>query len=201
MSGKPIANGTLANLTVGVEEIACLYDCTRETIAIWVKHGMPKVGRGRYPVIEVVKWVRQRDSGEVAENDSTLVAERRRLVISQRQRCDLENAKSRSEMLDAELTASAIHACMADIATGMDSLGPRVASRVASIDDPAIVQRMIFDECRNIRRTAAGRLKAFADSFRGLDDPGRPAKPKRRRVGRSASNPPAGEPGAGALAY
>lgn len=191
-------------MAVSATFLASLFSVTEAAVMKWVREGgMPKGEKhGRYNLKACIEW-RIRCLVEKAsdpEESDDLKEERRKLIVAQRHGQELNNARERAELLDANLVASAIHGAFADVATGLDSLGPRIAGRVAMIDDPGTIQKMIFDECRNIRRTAAGRLQAFADSLGGGEDPGRPAKPKRRAVGGRKPRAATGEPGAGAVA-
>lgn len=201
MTGRKVRNGTLAGLTISGDELASLFGVARESIPRWVREeGLPKGGYGQYPVGECVRWYLERLKAKAAGESTEITEERRKLIVSQRIGQELENAKTRGELLDAGLVASAVQHMGALIATQLDGLAPRVASQLAQLRDPVAIARVITDECRNIRRAASGAVSHFAGQLVAGEDTGAAPKKRRRRVGGRKPDPAAGQPGAGAVA-
>jgi phage terminase Nu1 subunit (DNA packaging protein) len=190
------------NLIVSVTTLAGLLGVSPQSVAKYAREGdMPRAAtKGAYPLKACLQWNFKRLKDLAASSDGDLIEERRRLIVEQRRGHELGNAERRGELLSADQVATTLNAIMADIASGLDSLGPRLANRLATVNDPAIIQRTIFDECRNLRRAAAGRLHALALDYDGGEDSGRAAATKRGTVGRRTPDTAAGEPGAGAVA-
>lgn len=169
----------LGAIVAGVDQLAAIFGCSKANVmALSREHAMPRRSHGRYPLVECFTWYLEwlrtrssRDSAEVAES-------RLRLYDVQRQRGELDLAQRRGELLDAELVASVIQAILAAIATQMDGLGPRMAGALATIDDPASIQRKLFDECRNIRRNCAAEVLKIGLSL-AEDKAGAPVLKKR----------------------
>lgn len=172
----------------------------KTTICKWGadNESMPKHGRGEYPLVDFLLWVIQRRDAQQQPGD--LTEERKRLVIAQRQRQEMENAKIRGELIETEKVLTCLQEHAAVLATQLDGLAPRMAATLAAVDDPAIIQRKLFDACRDVRAGAAGALESLAGTYAGSLDPPPPAEEKRRTVGRRKQGAAARKPRARAVA-
>lgn len=168
MTGKKTrGNSTLHGLEVGPEALGILLRMTANSVTrLAAESGLPKNGRGLYPVIECLQWHFARLEARALENPGDLQAERCKLIKSQREGQDLANAQSRAAMLSADLVATAIRHLDSMIAARLDEL-PLLAPELSRLRDPAAISRRIQDECREVRTRAAGDILSFAAS---LDD-------------------------------
>lgn len=166
--------------TTNTAGVADLYQVTQRAVQHWVKEGMPTLKRGRFRLSDVVRW-RELKLTERAASD--ISEERKMLVAAQRQRTELENAKARSEVFDAGLVGDAIQEMAAIFASQLDSLAPRLAVKLSTLDDASVIQTVLLDECRHIRTACSAAVSAFGADLIGSEDSRPAAKKKRRSVG------------------
>jgi len=201
VAGKKVRNGTLVGLTVSGDEVADLLGVARESVPRWVREeAFPKVGYGQYPVRDCIRWYVERQRKQQAGESTEISEERRKLIVSQRIGQELANQKTRGELLDAAMVATAVQHMGALIATQLDGLAPRVSSQIGQLRDPVAIARVLADECRSIRRAASGAVAHFAGELVAVEDPRPAPKARRRRVGGREPGTAPGQSGAGAVA-
>lgn len=182
--------------------LAELLGCSPDMVRKYVNDfGMPRQGKGKYLLGECVQWYinRLRLRADGAET-SDIAEEKLKLVRAQRHRVELENKKRRGELLDAELVATVLNQSASVYASQLDGMGARLAALLSGMTDPGEIQRVLFDECRSIRESAAA---VFIDLANEDDHRGdtAPAKTKKRRaVGRRKPSPAKRKPRARAVA-
>lgn len=189
------------NATIALADLAEFLGVSQSAVMKWGREaGMPKGGiKGRYPLRDCVMWRINRAEAAAAGESKDIMEERRKLIVSQRQRQDLENAKFRQELFDAEAVKSVFRRALATVATQLDGLAPRITPRLLTVNDPAQMQRILFDECRNIRNAAADALKdQLIVDARDADSDG-PAEEERGGVGRRKPRTAARKSRAGAV--
>lgn len=191
-------------MTVSLAGLAKIFRVSESMVMKYARESqMPKgTEKGRYPLLASLWWREDRAAAaHAAEAESKdIVEERRKLIVSQRQHQELENAKMREEMLDASLVDTVIQQVGALIATQLDGLAPRLAPRLVLLQDQAAIQKMLYDECREIRTNASRAVSRYAATFAAGEDPPAPTQKKRRRVGRRKPDPAPGQSGAGPVA-
>ena len=166
---------------VGRDDIAELMSVDSRTVNLWAQQGMPKVARGKYRIRECVKWYVNRISAERGGGD--LHDERKKLVVQQRQRVELDNAKARGELVDIAELEDTLNRVGVIIATQLDGLAPRTAAKLATLDDPTVIQGYLLAECRNIRSAVSAEFTNIASDRVVIADSPTAAESKRRRVG------------------
>lgn len=188
-------------MTVSIAALAGFWGVSEASVNKWGREGgMPRgTEKGRYPFRECVLWRVAKLTNDTG-GDTDIAEERRQLIHAQRIGQELDNAKVREELLDADLVATAMQHLGALIATQLDGMAARLAPQLSQLHDPAAIAKVIFDECRSVRSTASRAVSAFASDLAGSDDPDAPAEKKRRGVGRRKPGTATGQPGAGAVA-
>lgn len=182
--------------------LATLLGVVRETITRFAKvEGMPKAERGKYHVKECFDWFLDRERGK-SSKDAPADKKARMLVARQQElRYKIENAEKLNELLPADLVQNAINQMASTLANQLDGLGPRMAAELAQIDDPAIVQRKLFDECRSIRSAATAALATIAGDIDSERDTQPATEPERGTVGRREPDIATEQPGTGEVAH
>lgn len=187
MARKPRvrSNQSLKEVTISVSEVAELFEIDRDTVTRQVREqGLPKSGHGSYPAWAVIKWYVSRLKTGAKGNDSGLMGEeRRKLIVAQRKHKELEAAQLRGELVPIEEVKTVIQEMGTILASQLDGLAPRMASRLSNETDPAVIQRMIFDECRGIRMASSRALEAYAGRGSSGEDPGAATEEERGGVG------------------
>ena len=132
------------------------------TVTHWCKGGMPHDGGGASGVklaIDIkaaVPWV-------VRNRTEQPGSERDRLAKEQADKFAIDNAIKRGELIQAQQVEDVLAAALATLASQLDGLPGRMATPLASLDDPATVRAKLLDETRRIRA-------AYADQFAKLGD-------------------------------
>ena len=113
-------------------ELCTIFGVTRQTLARYVRDGMPKEGYGQYYAPDCVQWLTQRlrDTSDVGGEA------RERLYIAQERKTTLE-ADEKAKLLIPATEAHHVLTTMAGLfLSQLVGLSPRVAGLVADIDDP-----------------------------------------------------------------
>ena len=198
MAAPTLKPDEVPKLVLNADSLAMLFGVTPQSVYVWARAGMPKASPGKYPVAECIQW---RIKELTATMGTGLEDERKRLIMTQRERAEIENAKLKSELLPAEEVATLLQQLGVIFTTQMQGLGPRLAQRVAAVDDPAVVQTVISDECTAIRAATSAAVQDFASAHGGFADTGTAASPQRRRVGKRKPRATARKSGAGKVAH
>ena len=141
---------------------AKLCGVTAQTVTNWCQDGMPHKGGGatgvklQIDIREAVPWV-------VRNRTEKPGSERDRLAKEQADKFAIDNAIKRGELVRAQQVEDVLAAALATLASQLDGLPGRMATPLASIDDPATVRANLLDEIRRIRA-------AYADQFAKLGD-------------------------------
>lgn len=176
----------LPKITVRLHTIATILGMTENAVILAVRNlGMPKIARGSYPLLDCVNWYIEylMRSGNIDESD--IHEERKKLIVSQRQRVDLDNAQKRGELIDAESVGEVLNRVASITSTLIDGLSPRVSSKVSNMTDAKEIQQYLFRECRDVRFNISSEIQAFGADYAGLENHLSTTKPRRGRVGGS----------------
>ncbi len=176
---------TFNGVTCGADALGELLGVTRETVARFAKvDGMPKGGRGVYPVAECVNWCIDRERNKGSNESPADKQARIDLNEQQTLKLKLQNQQSLLEMLPVELVRGALFKAVSSLASELEGLAARIAPELIDIDQPAEMQGRLRDELRQIRYTYATTLGTIAGDIVSGNDSKTTAKPKRRAVGR-----------------
>lgn len=189
-------------LTVTLPDLVKYLGVSKDMVMKYAREGgMPKgEAKGRYPLRDCVLWKIRKLENKTGEDSHDIAEERRKLIMAQRVGQELNNSKTRGELLDADLVASTMQQMAALFTTQLDGLAARVAPQLSQMRDPGEIAKVIFDECRAVRRSASGAVASFAGELAGGEDPEPAPEAKRGRVGRRKPDLAPGLPGAGAVA-
>lgn len=183
--------------TVKREELARILGLSDTMINRLNKDGMPKVSHGSYDLATCVQWYIQtwRDRAE-GSHVGNLWDEKKKQVIAQTERTELENAKLRGELIPRDVVNKTLNDVAVIISTQLDGLGARTSGIVAEMNDPGLIQGVLFDEARSIRAAIARSISDYAAMPDNGEDNTATTKTIRRRVGRSKPDSTPRKPGA-----
>ena len=163
----PSAGALSITQTVTRPVIAQLLDVSQGRIDQLVMEGMPKAARGKYEPLACVNWFiefwRERATG----TDASLDDIRKKLIVSQTEKNELDNAARKGELLPANDVTMAVQQIAVICSTRMDGLGARLAVDLASESDPARIETLVRKETRDIRRSIAQEIERLAA---GIDE-------------------------------
>jgi len=143
---------------------------------------LPQSVKGKYDLAKSVQaFIAYRSHGAVHEE---LRDGRKRWEDAKARREELLLRKLANELLPAEEAQVVVNEAMQIIASRMDGLPGRLASQLAGMSDPALIRKLLLDELRQIRATAADRLAVLGAVEVGGADPEAPAPKKSRSVGK-----------------
>lgn len=169
---------TFDGVTCNADALGELLGVTRETIARFAKvDGMPKGGRGVYPVAECVNWCIDRERNKGSNESPADKQARIDLNEQQTLKLKLQNQQSLLEMLPVELVRGALFKAVSSLASELEGLAARIAPELIDIDQPAEMQGRLRDELRQIRDTYAATLGTIAGDIVSGDDNKTAAKP------------------------
>lgn len=182
---KAIRIESLIECYISAPVLAELFGVSPDMVRRYVNdYGMPRVGNGKYLLGECVQWYINRLRLAAAGGESNDVAqEKLKLIRAQRHRVEIENKKSRGELIDHDTVANVINQIGSIFSTQLDGMAPRMASVLSGIDEPGEIQRILFNECRAVRATTATAATDLAITYDNGGDNPAAASEGRRAVG------------------
>ena len=135
----------------------------------------------------MIEHVGKRAGGDDPED---LTTARLDLVKAQTDGQLLENRRKGGELLPVDQVSRVLNEMALIVSGQLDGLGPRCAGTLAGMHEPADIQGMLFDECREIRTSIASAVQEFAGGFTscsldlGTDDKEKKAAKPRPRAKR-----------------
>lgn len=166
------------------DQLALMLDISREQVMRLVKFdGLPKRARGEYPLRECVEWYihHLRDLNKAGGAQEK--AKRMELIEAQKVRTQIANSIQLNELLPAGEVATVFNQVMSTVGSMLDGLAPRMAAQLAALDDPAKIQKVLFDECRDLRNTAATAVENIGLTYNSGDNTATTEDKERGSVG------------------
>lgn len=182
---------------VNAGELARIFGVSRKWVHELTKLGLPRAGR-LYDVAAAVQWHTARITERSSDEPQDIMEARRLLYIEQAAKCRLESDRLRGTVVSLDEARATLMEIGSIVASQLDSVAPRLAGLVAGETDQKHIQALLFEEHRSIRESIAEAIMGF-ERDSGFDHPASPDEDG-GPVGGHQADPPAGEPGAGALA-
>lgn len=182
--GELIASGF--SFLVTHEQLGEVLDLGHSMIAKLRDEGMPQVRRGVYDLRQCVQWYVdkwRRARGDVGgEEQSTRAA----LNIAQRERIELEIARTKGESLSRAAVVATFARLGVVLAARLNGLPARAADDLQALATPAEKRAYLREEVRSILAQLATTARdvsseAEAAMVAGTEDAPAPTKPKRRQ--------------------
>ena len=144
---------------VTAEQLADLFGVSRTMVYRYRDQGMPQAARNVFDLRACVRWMIERAAKpQTATEETTRAA----LNNAQRERVEIEIARSRGELIPrAEVRATLIDVAQI-VVSQLDALAPRLAPLSPSWSSPADCQAAILAEALAIRAAIAHRLHDYA---------------------------------------
>ncbi len=151
-------------LCISASQAIELFGVHRNTLAQWVKLGMPKSGSGWYPLKDCYDWVLNYKLGENEEQDedgnvkpksdaARKLLYEAKLKQEQAEAAELKNAISRGEYVSRDEVISELKRFFTTLKRSMTGYSRRVAMEVAPFVDPEtvrIIEQNITDTTNNV---------------------------------------------------
>ncbi|MGG1650121.1 hypothetical protein [Paenibacillus sp. NRS-1780] len=134
-------------LCISASYAAELFGVHRNTLAQWVKLGMPKVGSGWYPLKPCFDWVMEYRLGGDDEDDEEPKSDAARklrfeakLKEKQAEAAEFKNAVTKGEYIKRDEVVSELQRFFTTLKRSMTGISRRVAMEVAPYVDPETVR-------------------------------------------------------------
>ncbi len=127
--------------------LAKVWDVSERYVQRLAKEGViPKVGRGRYPLIAAtsayIRHLRERALGAQADAPLDYAVERAGLIKAQREKVELELKIARGELIPRETVERVQDGMIGAFRSRILSIPSKTAPILASVDDPGQVQQI-----------------------------------------------------------
>lgn len=126
-------------------ETAAVLGCDMRTLQRHVHRGMPRVAPDRFDLREVVPWVfdweRQKRAGDKRAGEAV-----DNLLRAQTAKISVQIAQARGELVPYEDVRQRLGAIASTIASGLDSLAPRLAGDLADRHDATEIAAVLKRE-------------------------------------------------------
>lgn len=144
---------------VTAEQLADLFNVSRTMIYKYRDQGMPQQARNVFDLRECVRWMIERAAKpQTATEETTRAA----LNNAQRERVEIEIARSRGELIPRSDVRTTLIEVAQIVVSQLDALAPRLAPLSPTWSSPAECQAAILAEALAIRAAIAHRLRDFA---------------------------------------
>jgi len=162
----------MSSFQLTAPELGRLLNVTGRTVLRLHANGvLPREGKRFDPFACVPRYLDYIKHDREASGD--LAAAKLKLTDAQRKAVEFKNRGTEKALVpiaDVEVMVERVGVLFG---SQLDGLPGRVAGQIAGDPDPAAVRKVLFDECRRIRNTAAGELEALAGGApHGEGDPG-----------------------------
>lgn len=149
------------------EQLGDVLDLGHSMIGKLREEGMPQVRRGLYDLRACVPWYVDKWRRARGDTSNEETSTRSALNIAQRQRIELEIARTKGELLDRDTvraTFAALGVLLAGVAAGF---GKRNAPLLAPMSSPDEVRAFLDSEWRAVLAQMAGEVGRLAADLRG----------------------------------
>jgi len=156
---------------LNVTNVALLLRFSENTVMTYAREsGLPRHGKNRYPLKDVVHWYIDRALAKQAGETTDLADERKKLVVAQRKKHETENAIKQGELIETEVVSSLLNEMAVIFARELEGVPARLSQKLSVLDDPQIIQKTLKDEVSSIRSRASAAVADFASAYRGGGD-------------------------------
>ena len=132
------------------QQMTQFYEVSRKGLAAWVKRGLPKNGRGRYPAISCFRWWKKFVIGQVDGQGTDLATERLFRERAKRKLDELKAGKEEGRLIDRSLAISWISQMIVEAKSNFWSLPRRMCGQLAAITDEKEIESLLREEIRRI---------------------------------------------------
>jgi len=144
---------------IATVDLAMIFGLTTQRITQLTAEGLPKIARGRFPLVEAVQWYinywKTKKIGGGSEID-TLKSD---LLRQQIKKAQTANDVEARELIPAHEIETTLNSIAVIIASRLDSIAPRLANELTNQDDPAQVKAILENETRQIRITISNEFE------------------------------------------
>ena len=148
-----------------------------------------QVAKGKYDLVDSVhRYAKYIQQGGSASGE--LASARQQTEAGAARKLKLENDLREGELIPAADVYQLVTSAMSIVAQGLDSLGGRVAGRLATMSDSGLIRQLIFQECRAIRASAADALLEYSEVTHGGKSDGKSQLNRQRRSCHSLAGSP-----------
>ena len=156
---------------IATVDLAMLFGLTTQRITQLSAEGLPKIARGRFPLVDAVKWYinywKTKKLGGGSEIDSL----KGDLLKQQIRKAQTANDAESRLLIPAHEIQSTLNAIAVIISSRLDSIAPRLANELTNQDDPALVKSILENETRQIRIAISNEFNNLqSDSDSGADN-------------------------------
>lgn len=137
--------------------LATIAGVTERQVTNYVKDGMPQAARGMFDLRECVPWLMDKARGRA--KTTTEASSATELNVARRKRIELEMRERSRELVPVEDVRRTVIGIASLVASMLDGFAPRIAGEVATLDNPAEIQKLVFLECRSIRGALAEKAR------------------------------------------
>ncbi len=137
-----------APMRVSRARLARMTGKTPQAVSQWVADGMPHTGGGRGKALTIdldqaLPWL-------IDNRGAAPGSERERLAKEQADKLALQNAQTRRELIRSEHVAWFVGEALAQLKELIMNLPGRLATKLASIEDPAVARSELLSESTRI---------------------------------------------------
>ena len=149
---------------VNSNDLAIILRLSPRRISQLPKEGMPKHGRAKFNLPDVIEWFLEKRSAGSGPVTESMNSQRQLLYKAQTEREELNNSVRRRELVEYDQVQHTLNALSVMFARQIDAIGARLANELVGQTEAAIIKERIDDETRQVRESVASVVKAWADT-------------------------------------
>ena len=146
--------------------LARLFGVTVKRVGDMCSNGMPQADYGRYDLKICVKFYvdQWRDKTQVKKKGKEITA-KDRIDFAKAEKLERENREADGDLIQVDEAINVVAIISGAVIGQFDSIAPRMAGTLAGIDNPAILQKTLYEETRRIKEEISRTIQENIDSF------------------------------------
>lgn len=149
----------IEDLLVSANDLGRLFEVTLRTIWKWHEAGMPKEGRGKFPLLKCFRWWRVNILGDL-QGESNLAEQKLRFAVARARREELKVLEQEGKLIDKEIPLHWLRGHVGEAKEAFLGLPRRMAESLAVESDSKVIEAALQKEVWKILTNLAdGKVK------------------------------------------
>lgn len=139
----------IQEISVSSKDLALIFNISTRTIWAWVSKGLPKLGRGQFPLLECIRWWRENILGDI-QGQASLSEQKLRYAVARARREELTVQEREGQLIQKDLPLQWLQGHVTEAKGAFWDMPRRMAEELAATNDLKQVEHLLRQEIRRI---------------------------------------------------